>query len=1110
MKRIPRRLPSAPTLLLLVMGIFIVGSGLTWWALRQADREMRENLLRQTQLLAQAVNVERLQQITGTPADLQNPEYLRLKAQLAAARASIPECHFIYLMGRIPASGAQVPGPALPGGTIYFFADAGTENEAQPGKIYGEASVELKSAFNTARAFVEGPLPDEWGVWISGLVPLVNPQSKSVIAMLGMDFDAQDWNGLLARAALPPALFTLALEALVLLGWALLARCERGSGPASRCLRHLEPALVFCAGLLVTLFATWMVRQREGRGRELAFGQLAASRTEEIASALEVVSHSELESLASFYQHSQKITRGEFQSFTSHLAKNPNIQAWEWVPAVLEAQRADFTAHADAVGLKDFSIWQKDAQGQREPASGREIYYPVLHASPGVGNEPVLGFDLGSDPLRRAALEEAARSGLVTGSDPVTLVQETDNQKALLILRPVFSDESAGHVLRGFALAALRCGTLLQNASTDTSVLLGISLMHPNAAAEPLTPPWNGTKPPSSRLCTTRPVMAFGKTFAVTATAGPEFLALYPSSAWLTTSTGLLLSIAAALLISVLHRRREKLEYLVRMRSSELLESSSRLQIITDSANDAIVMMEDHGYISFWNPAAERMFGYTRAEAIGQSLHELIVPERHREAHNAALPVFQQTGQGAAIGKTVDLEAVHKDGREMPVQLSLSAIHSNHAWHAVGIVRDTTERKQAEEALLLATARATELAEQAELASQAKSEFLAHMSHEIRTPMNGVIGMTDQLLDSTLDAEQRHCAEVIRDSGENLLNLINSILDLSKIEAGKLNLEILDFNLAALLDDLSNMLAPQARRKGLNFLSAIAPDVPNDLCGDPGRLRQVLINLVGNAVKFTQQGEVAVQASLAANTDEAIVLRFVVSDTGIGIPADKQNLLFSEFSQMDVSTTRLYGGTGLGLAISKQLVQLMGGEIGVTSNIGQGSTFWFTVRLTQPAPATQSPLPPPPTSPLPASSNRPHWHGLRILLAEDNLINQKVAVGFLRKMGLQVDVANNGADALTSLSNIAYHLVLMDMQMPVMDGLEATRLLRTSPSTILNQQIPVIAMTANAMQNARQLCLDAGMNDYIAKPVTQLTLGRALEQWLPQLASTVLDGPEDG
>ncbi|MBM9536349.1 PAS domain S-box protein [Desulfobulbus alkaliphilus] len=694
------------------------------------------------------------------------------------------------------------------------------------------------------------------------------------------------------------------------------------------------------------------------------------------------------------------------------------------------------------------------------------------------------------------------------------------------------------------------------------------------------------------------------------------------------------------------------LEIVERKRAEEQLRNEKNLMTaITDSAQDAIVMLSPGGTISFWNPAAERIFGYTHQEAMGRDLHDLLAPQRYLPLYQKNLPLFQQSGQGAAVGKTVELDALCKDGGEIPVELSLSAVLLPDGWHAVGIMRDITERKQVEktmrennQALQHQTRRAEEMAARAEMASIAKSEFLANMSHEIRTPMNGVIGMTGLLLDTELDDDQRHYAEIVRTSGELLLNLINDILDFSKIEAGKLDLETMDFDLAGLLEDFADTMAVRAHEKGLELLYSIDPEVPTQLRGDPGRLRQMLTNLTGNAVKFTATGEVAVLVSMDHESETTALLRFAVRDTGIGIAADKLDLLFDKFSQVDASTTRQYGGTGLGLAICRQLSELMGGDIGVTSQPGQGSEFWFTALFVKQAEVAANP----PVMPgdlhgvrvlivddnatnrelltvrLKSWGMRPaeaadgstaltalyravddadpfllavidmqmpnmdgetlgrsiradsrlratrlimltslgargdarrfaeigfsayltkpvrleelqgalslaltagdtsqttpraittrhtvrealgHFHTseARILLAEDNPTNQQVALGILKKLGLKADAVANGKEAVKAVRTIPYDLVLMDVQMPVMDGLEATRQIRRYQSALDTTPVPIIAMTAHAMRGDRERCLQAGMNDYLTKPVVPTTLIETLQQWLPREKAT--------
>jgi signal transduction histidine kinase/ActR/RegA family two-component response regulator len=421
----------------------------------------------------------------------------------------------------------------------------------------------------------------------------------------------------------------------------------------------------------------------------------------------------------------------------------------------------------------------------------------------------------------------------------------------------------------------------------------------------------------------------------------------------------------------------------------------------------------------------------------------------------------------------------------------------------LAITRDITARKEAEaelrehrehlEKLVENRTVALSLAKEiAEAANRAKSTFLANMSHELRTPMNAIMGMTELVLRNTEDDKQKDQLGKVMQASKHLLAVINDILDISKIEAEHLPLEKTTFNIGSLLENLASIVSQKIQEKGLQLHIEATPEICRQpLLGDPLRLGQVLLNLCTNAIKFTEHGSISVQATISEWSSTDCLIRLQVSDTGLGISEEDQTRIFLAFEQADASTTRQFGGTGLGLAISKRLVQLMGGTIGVTSAPGAGSTFWFTARLPLAAETALAPI-----STAESSAEEQllqHYSGRRILLAEDEPINREVSVSLLEECGLLVDIAEDGLQATELARDNAYALILMDMQMPKMGGLEATELIRRQAR---HAKTPIIAMTANAFEEDRQHCFAAGMNDHIGKPVTPEKLFTTLLKWL--------------
>ena len=506
-----------------------------------------------------------------------------------------------------------------------------------------------------------------------------------------------------------------------------------------------------------------------------------------------------------------------------------------------------------------------------------------------------------------------------------------------------------------------------------------------------------------------------------------------------------------------------------RLIQKALCENERRLRFLFEEIPHIAVQ----GYnarreVIFWNRASEKLYGYSKKEAVGKTIEDLVLLTGQREERVAAFEAWVRTGEEIPSGETIKHRA---DGREISVYSSRLATRNQQGdWEVYVIDIDLSQLKLAGEALVKAK-------ESAEKASRTKSEFLANMSHEIRTPMNGVMGMTSLLLETELNEEQRDLLKTVMESTQELLGIIDELLDISRIEAGEVRLTPEPFCPRQTVEKVIQLFTDRAAKKGVDLSVAIHDRVPETMMGDAGRIRQILINLIGNSLKFTRDGHIQIRMQ-AEKVEDGWNLVVDVKDTGIGMSPELQKKVFEKFTQGDSSSKRNYGGTGLGLAITRQLVELMGGTISVSSETGKGTRFDFNLKLPDLEPDQTAAK----GKSLSGTSEILPKIKADILLVEDNLVNQKVATIMLKKMGCEVWVAANGALALKQLSERRFDLIFMDCQMPVMDGLEATRAIRQMVGTA--QSIPIVAMTAHALKEDREACLESGMNDYLSKPVS--------------------------
>ena len=891
--------------------------------------------------------------------------------------------------------------------------------------------------------------------------------------------------------------------------------------------------LAFIFGVTLTLIAVFYTREDVASQirRELSLiGEETAAKIQDRLRAHALI----LRSGAAFFMGSEDVSRAEWRAFVERSQIHPNLPGIAGIGfsrAIAPEQLAEHERSVRAEGFPEYRVW---------PEGERALYSAIVYLEPFSGrNLRAFGYDMFSEPVRRAAMERACDLDVAALTGRVRLVQEheRDVQAGTLMYVPVYRVEApiatieqrraalVGWVYSPYRMDDLMRGILGGWDRDDTRRIQLRLYVGEQAAPESLLhasdptdeQDWNAVGlaiPPI-------PIDFEGQHWRLELTRSDWRTALlWDIRVWMVAASGLLLSLLIAALLFALGRFRLQavrlsLELEARAQAEAALRKSERdYRELLDNLHVGVVVHGPDTAILLANPMAAQLLGLTSDQLYGRVALDpawCFVREDGTPVPPAEYPVSRVVASGTALKDLV--LGVRRPDREALTWAQCEAYPLRDAQgqlqQIVVTFQDITARKTAEAGLehyrqhleSLVASRTLELSEArdaAEAASRAKSAFLANMSHEIRTPMNAIIGLNHLLRREIQEPRARDWLNKVDEAAKHLLRLIDDILDLSKIEAERLTLEPRVFSPRQLIDQVLGLLGERARQQGLALHARIAPEVPERLIGDDGRLQQVLLNFVANAIKFSEQGEIQMRVHVERDDPDGVGLRFEVEDQGIGLTPEQQARLFQPFTQGDESTTRRYGGTGLGLAIARRLARLMRGDVGVESALGRGSTFWMSVRLDRPTASDGSPAagetPSRPTPPEQRIAQR--YRGARLLLVEDDPINQEVALELLSVTGLTVDVADNGRQAVELVrARDDYAVVLMDMQMPVMGGLEATRAIRLLPG---REELPILAMTANAFEDDRRLCLEVGMNDHLGKPVDPPTLYASLLKWLPR------------
>ena len=586
---------------LLLAGILFLGLISAWWLAVLADREVREELLKQANMVAEGLNLERLRVFKNTELDIQKPEYLRIKKQMEKVLTVYTDSRFIYLLGR------------KDDGTVFFYVDSeplGSPDESPAGQVYSEFPDDFLKVFDTKTAMSVGPFTDRWGAWITAFVPVIDPLNEELLGVLGMDMDTAIWRErIIKQSVLPAGIFTLALMAIVLVSFFIARRRYFLKNKISSRMVYLEPASIFMAGMVITLFIAWIAQSESEKNQFNAFSQVADSRSKAFVKTLSDLRDIDLEGLALFYNSSDEVTAEEFRSYTEYLTKNRTVHAWAWLPAVPASEKEEFEAEVRASGMEGFEIWELTSDGYREVVSGRDFYYPVLRVAPEERVGEAVGFDLGSEPRRRQAIEDAITTKMITATEPLKYILEEGDKESMIFFRPLFADEQ-GNDLEGFAVALVQLSDKLPPLADTYVIGEELYLAHPDSEPELLYSNHLDFSNVRAELSLKRPFFGFGKLFFIAAHAGPGFFDVQPAHGGLTPGIiGFLLTSGISLMVAMVLRRREELEKMVDERTAALNTERDRLNNILKITGTGINIIDSDYNLLFVNEGWESIYG---------------------------------------------------------------------------------------------------------------------------------------------------------------------------------------------------------------------------------------------------------------------------------------------------------------------------------------------------------------------------------------------------------------------------------------------------------------------------------------------------------------------